>query len=325
MKRVGLVKKASSMVLAVVMLLAVVACSKKTDGSADTEKDPAKLKVGVVMKSFDEFQQQVMDGAVDMAQELGIPRQNVTLVAPNNEAELLAQAQLIEDLISKGVNILVVAVNQEDTLMNQLNEAHEQGIKIVFADTNAPNFKNGVTYIGTDNLDAAYQGALEFSKQLNPGSNVVILRGKYGDPNHDARTNGLQKALEENGHKVLEALDANCEVDKAAAAMESWLTKFSNQINAVMVTSDSMAVGAAQAIKGAGIKGIKICGFDGFQSAISLIPSGEISMIIAQKPYFMGQEAVKDGFGALSGTSYPEYINPGIAVINNGNYQQFVK
>jgi len=238
----------------------------------------------------------------------------------------MAQVTMVEDLISKGVNILVIAVNQEDTVMNALNAAADAGIQVVFADTQAPSFDRAVTYIGTDNEAAAYDGALAFGDVIDAGSKVVILRGKLGDVNHEARTKGLTQGLEEKGHTVLEVQDANCETDKAAAAMEAWITKYPDGIDAAMVTSDSMAVGAAQAIKGAGLTDkISVCGFDGFQSAISLVKTGEIKMIIGQKPYGMGYDAVKCGFGAMHGETYDPYMNPGIAIINADNVQDFIK
>ncbi|MGE4549619.1 MAG: sugar ABC transporter substrate-binding protein [Intestinibacillus sp.] len=289
-------------------------------------KDASQLKIGVVMKSFDEFQQAVMDGAKQAAKDAGIPEANVTCVAPNNESEIMAQVTAVEDLIAKNVDILLVAANQADTLMNALTTAADKGIKIVMVDTDAPDFKDKVTYIGTDNYEAAYEGAKEFGTRLGGGKNVVILRGKLGDPNHEKRTEGLIKGLEETGNTVLETQDANCESDKAANAMEAFMTKYQNKIDAVMVTSDSMAVGAAQAIKGAGLSDkIQVCGFDGFQAAIDLIPTGEISMIIAQKPFEIGKQGVECGMGALEGKTYDAYINTGIAIIDGDNYKDYQK
>lgn len=302
-----------------------------TDSGAAQTADPGSggknvsdLKIGVVMKSFDEFQQAVMDGAKQGAADAGIPAENVTCVAPNNESEIMAQVTSVEDLIAKNVDILLVAANQADTLMNPLTAAAEKGIKIVMVDTDAPDFKDKVTYIGTDNYEAAYEGAKEFGTRLGGGKNVVILRGKLGDPNHEKRTEGLIKGLEETGNTVLETQDANCESDKAANAMEAFMTKYPNQVDAVMVTSDSMAVGAAQAIKGAGLSDkIKVCGFDGFQAAIDLVATGEISMIIAQKPFEIGRQGVECALGAMEDKTYDAYINTGIAIIDESNYQDY--
>ena len=148
---------------------------------------------------------------------------------------------------------------------------------------------------------------------------------RLGDVNHESRTEGLTESLEAAGMNVLEVQDANCETDKAASAMESFLSKYPDQIDAVMVTSDSMAVGAAQAIKNAHVEGIKICGFDGFQSAISLVETGEIEMIIAQQPYQIGYEGMNDGIAAMNGETFDAYIPMGIIMIDSENYKDFQK
>ena len=325
-------KRWISGLLTAVMLFSLCACSSTDTGSGDAggetaeggSKPVSELKVGVVMKSFDEFQQAVMDGATAAAVEAGIPEENVTCVAPNNESEIMAQVTSVEDMISQNVDILLVAANQADTLMNPLTTAAEKGIKIVMVDTDAPDFTEKVTYIGTDNYEAGYEGAKEFGTRLGGGKNVVILRGKLGDPNHEKRTEGLIAGLEETGNTVLETQDANCESDKAANAMEAFMTKYPDQIDAVMVTSDSMAVGAAQAIKAAGMGDrIQVCGFDGFQAAIDLVGSGEISMIIAQRPEEIGRKGIECGLGALEGETYDSYINTGIEIIDSSNYQDY--
>ena len=325
-------KRWISGLLTAVMLFSLCACSSTDTGSGDAggetaeggSKPVSELKVGVVMKSFDEFQQAVMDGATAAAVEAGIPEENVTCVAPNNESEIMAQVTSVEDMISQNVDILLVAANQADTLMNPLTTAAEKGIKIVMVDTDAPDFTEKVTYIGTDNYEAGYEGAKEFGTRLGGGKNVVILRGKLGDPNHEKRTEGLIAGLEETGNTVLETQDANCESDKAANAMEAFMTKYPDQIDAVMVTSDSMAVGAAQAIKAAGLGDrIQVCGFDGFQAAIDLLGTGEISMIIAQRPEEIGRKGIECGLGALEGETYDSYINTGIEIIDSSNYQDY--
>ena len=229
-------------------------------------------------------------------------------------------------MISNGTDILLVSCQEENALKDSLQKAVDAGVALVMVDTDNSLVEGKVTFIGTDNYAAAYDGATEFAKSLDEGSNVVILRGKLGDVNHESRTSGLTDALTEAGMNVLEVQDANCETDKAANVMEGFLSKYGNDgIDAVMVTSDSMAVGAAQAIKNQGISGIKICGFDGFQAAISLIESGEIEMIIGQKPYSMGYDGVNDGIAYLNGKSFEDYYDPGIQMITADNYKDFIE
>ena len=299
--------------------------SEASSGSSSSgDIDYSSLKVGVIMKSSDEFQNQVVKGALDKCIELGIPESNFQNVASTSESDSAQQVTAVEDFIASGVDILLNACQEENALIDPLQKAADSGIKVVMVDTDNTLLEDKVTYIGTDNYAAAYEGAEIFAEDfLEEGDNVVILRGKLGDVNHEKRTQGLTDALEENGMNVLATQDANCETDKAAAAMEAFLSSYPDQIDAVMVTSDSMAVGAAQAIENAGASGIKICGFDGFQSAIDLVATGQIQMIIGQKPYQMGYEGVECGVGALSGETYDAYTNPGIQVINADNYKEF--
>ena len=321
-------KRIVCFLLAALMVLALIGCGEKpapADDSSGT-KDVSELKVGIVMKSSDEFQNAVVEGAKDACIAAGIPEANFSAVASTSESDSMQQVTAIEDMVANGVDILLNACQEENALKGALQKAADAGVKVVMVDTDNPSFNDKVTFIGTDNYEAAYTGAQEFAKQLEAGSKVVILRGKLGDVNHENRTKGLTEALEAAGMTVLEAQDANCETDKAAAAMEAFLTEYPGEIDAVMVTSDSMAVGAAQAIKNAGVDGIKVCGFDGFQAAIQLVATGDISMIIAQQPYQMGYDGVNCALGALyEGKTYDSYIKMGIAVINGDNYKDYLK
>ena len=314
-------KKAFTLLLLLLMTISLVAV-----GSQPATKPVQDLKVGIVMKSYDEFQNAVVQGAKDAAIKAGIVEKNISAVASTSESDAMQQVTAIEDMVANGVDILLNACQEENALKGALQAAADAGVTIVMVDTDCLSLTDKVTFIGTDNYEAAYTGAVEFAKRLEPGSNVVILRGKYGDVNHEKRTEGLTNALTEAGMNVLEALDANCETDKAANGMEAFLTKYPDKIDAVMVTSDSMAVGAAQAIKGAQAEGIKICGFDGFQSAIQLVKTGEIEMIIAQQPYAMGYDGINAALGAMyEGKTYDPYIKMGIAVIDGTNFQDFIK
>ncbi len=288
------------------------------------------LKIGVVMKSFDEFQTGLINGAVDQAVAMGIKKENVITLAPKSESDVLGQVQMIENCISQGVNIIVLSAQNPDSVNAPLMAASAKGIKIVMADTDAPKFEdpNKVTFIGTDNYAAAHDGAATFLKTYcKPGDNIVILRGKLGDTNHDARTKGMEDAIKEAGMNVLDVQDANCDTDKATSVMENIITKYGDKINGFMVTTDSMAVGGVTALKAANLLGqVKVCGFDGFQVSIKMIEDGSEQMIIAQKPYWMGQEAVKNGVAALlEGATFEKYIDPGIQVIDASNYKEFLK
>lgn len=220
-------KRMISIILSVIAVFVLAACSDNKDSSAEgnagteaagdetTAKDTADMKVGIVVKSPDEFMNQEIAGAKDAALEAGIKEENITVVTPSSESDAMQQVTAIEDMISKQIDILLCDCMEENALKGVLQRASDAGIKVVMIGTDCPPFEDKVTCVGTNNYDAAYNGALEFAKRLEKGDNVVLLRGKLGDVNHEARTEGMTKALEESGMNLLEVQDANCETDKA--------------------------------------------------------------------------------------------------------------
>ena len=112
-------KKFVSMLLLVVMLTALVGCGSGSDQAAAPSEEEAvlttaDLKIGVVMKSFDEFQSALIKGAVDQAISMGVKEENIITLAPKNESDVVGQVQIIENCISQGVNLLVLSAQTPD-------------------------------------------------------------------------------------------------------------------------------------------------------------------------------------------------------------------
>ncbi|RLE07564.1 hypothetical protein DRZ78_02775, partial [Candidatus Aerophobetes bacterium] len=66
-----------------------------------------------------------------------------------------------------------------------------------------------------------------------------------------------------------------------------------SDIDAVITGNDDMALGALEALKGAGLKvgfpdGVIIVGFDAIDPAVEAVEKGEMYATVAQSPYVMG-------------------------------------
>ncbi len=99
-------KKTIYLLIAVVMLLSVAGCSAPAQPAATAAPAPASaapaateapapkltpvdLKIGVVMKSFDEFQNALIQGAKDEAMAQGVKEENIIVLAPKNESDVM--------------------------------------------------------------------------------------------------------------------------------------------------------------------------------------------------------------------------------------------
>lgn len=106
------------------------ASSESSASSASAgDVDVSSLKVGVIMKSSDEFQNQVVAGALDACLELGIPEENFSNVASTSESDSAQQVTAVEDFIASGVDILLNACQEENALIDPLSESSRCGHK----------------------------------------------------------------------------------------------------------------------------------------------------------------------------------------------------
>lgn len=288
------------------------------------KKDSETISVGVVMKLHDEFQNNVIEGAKNAAEDLGC---EISCVAPDNISDAVQQVEMIENYIAKKVDVLLVNPNIADAVLRVLDDAVDQGIKVVLVDTNSPKFEKAVTYIGTDNYNAAVEGAQEFASRLPEGANVVIATGIQGDDNHEKRSSGFKDAMTAAGCHVLDLRYCENQADLTAAQVESWIQKYGvDGIDAVMCTDDDAAMGAIQAIKQNNAEDtIKVCSFNGFRVAAQQIKDGNLEMTIAQQPYTMGYEAVLCGVGAIQGKDYDSQIVVDIEIMDASNCDDYLK
>ncbi len=89
-------------------------------------------------------------------------------------------------------------------------------------------------------------------------------------------------------------------------------------IKAVFAANDEMALGAVEAISGAG-KNIMVVGFDATDDDIAAIKAGRIAATVAQQPELIGQTAVENAIKLINGETIPESIPVEVTLITKDN------
>ncbi len=138
--------------------------------------------------------------------------------------------------------------------------------------------------------------------------NVVIIEGPKGGSGEIQRGKGNDKAIAECGAgqvTVLERKTANWSRAEAQPLMENWLQKHRGKINGVIGQNDEMALGAIEAIKGAGlnVKDFAIAGVDGVSDAIHAVQAGEMVSILQDAKGQM-QGSIDVALRAVKGEGY---------------------
>ena len=312
-------KKFLALILALAMALCLVACGKEAapaDDGGDAAAD--EIEIAVVLKcTTSEYWGYVEDGCMQAAEELGI---KVTVTGPNAESDVAEQVNMIETAIGSGCDAIVCAPNDAAAANGALQAAIDAGIPVLSVDTNC-GIEGQTCFVGTMNDEAAYQGGLWAAEQVGEGANAVIIYGQEGDNTSNLRRAGYEKACEEKGLVVLDALSGQNTIDGAVKTMEDLLNKHGDAINVVFCHNDDTALGAAKVCEEAGYTDIIIVGFDGNASALEAIASGESLMkaTVAQQPTAMGYQVVKAAYAAIMGETVEPVIAADVKVMTIDN------
>ena len=323
-------KKFFALALSLVMALSLVACGQKEEAPAEGEETPAEetpaetsdIEVAVVLKTLaSEYWGYVEAGCKAAAEDLGI---NVTVVGPNAESDIEGQVAQIEQQIGAGCDAIVCAPNDAGAAAGALQAALDAGIPVLSVDTNV-GIEGQTSFVGTSNVDAAYEGAKWAIEQVGSDAKAVIIYGQEGDNTSNMRREGYEKACTEAGVEVLSALSGQNTTDGATKTMEDLLNAYPDQIKMVFCHNDDTAIGAMNACKNAGVTDMTIVGFDGNASAVDLILAGEmVKATVAQQPYEMGYQVVEAAVKAINGETVEEVINAPVEVVTAENGQAYL-
>lgn len=320
-------KKILKVVLVALLAFGLIGCSAdkatNNDSVATTDegaKETFTIAFSLKTVTNDAFQQAIATAVENAAKAAGCEFQLVTV---DSETDVAKQVTQIEDLITKGVDALVVNPMDANAVVPALKEAKEAGIPVVLVDSTIAEGNDDlyVTYIGTDNAAAAKQGAEVLSEALGGTGKVLLVRGANGNSVGNARADGFKAGLAA-GVELVGEEPGDWSNDVAKQVTENML-QANPDVTGIMSCSDVMVDGILQAIEDAGLadKGIKIMSFDG--DSIELIKEGKVLGTMAQFPDKMGSLAVDTLMSILNGSktadSFEKYTNSGTACYTADN------
>lgn len=280
-------------------------------GCERVPETPGKPEVALVMKSLaNEFFKTMADGAEAYQKQNA---ENFDLVSNGirNETDLAQQVALVEQMIARGVAAIVIAPADSKALVPVLKRAQEAGIIVVNIDNRldrAVLAGAGATipFVGPDNREGARLVGEELAKQLMRGDQVAILEGVPTAFNAQQRRAGFEEAMQAAGAAVVAVQSGSWEMEKANRVTAALLTAHPD-LAAILASNDSMALGAAAAVKAAGKEGqVRIVGFDNISAVQALIREGRVLATADQHGGQLAVYGIEAALAILKGDTAPE-------------------
>jgi erythritol transport system substrate-binding protein len=270
--------------LAVVLLCGALA---SLTGCRAVDKRP--LIVILVPSQDNPFFKAEADAASARATELGY---RVRVDAHNDNA--YRQDNLVDAAIASNAAILILDNAGADSSVSAVRRAAKAGILCFLIDREIRATGIAKAQILSDNDQGARIVAREFARSLGGKGEYVELLGRESDTNARVRTSGFHAVLDTlPGLKLVSAQSANWSQAEAFSKTETMLQAHS-QIAGIIAGNDTMALGAAAAVKSASLTGIKITGFDGSPDAVAAIVSGAMQATSLQPASMISRLAVDE-------------------------------
>ena len=176
----------------------------------------------------------------------------------------------VEDMLQKGIKILLVNPTDSAGIQGAIEAAHKAGVVVVAIDANA----NGPvdSFVGSKNKDAGISPANILDSLLGGQGEVAILDGIPVVPILE-RVTGCKEALATfSGIKLVDVQNGKQERAIALATAENIIQAHPN-LKGIFSVNDGGSMGALAAIEGSG-KTIKLTSVDGAPEAIAAIKKG---------------------------------------------------
>lgn len=323
-------KKILAILLALVMVLALAACAAEpapqgtdappanndaTNPPADNEEtDPPAAPAGGYVIGFSNYNNEIswrtqMEAEftylADQLKAEGVISEYYVYEANGDQAKQIAD---VNDLITMGVDAIVIPTITSDGLNDVLQEAMDEGIVVVNFDNNCSldvSLKVTVSDYNHGWVSGQWLGDQLIAAGKEEG-NVIILRGGVGTSTDANRYQGGYDGLIDKCPNVNVVAEEACDWDYATAktTMETLLATFP-QIDGVISQGGAMTQAAIDAFLEAGRE---LCpmtgeGGNGFMRAwIENAPNGFQSMAF-NNPAFSSRIALQCAIGLLDGKS----------------------
>jgi len=260
-------------------LLAFVLCLGILPGCGPKATD-ARIKIGLSMDTLKEERwQKDRDLFVKRCEELGAR----VLVQAANSNDALQNSQA-ENLLTQGVQVLVVIPHNGKSMGSIVESAHKQGVPVLAYDR-IINDCDLDLYVSFDNVKVGELQA-DYVLKLRPRGNYVLIGGAPTDYNatlfRKGQMNVLDPAIRRGDVKVVADQWANDWLPvEALKIMENALTRNQNKVDAVVVSNDGTAGGAIQALAEQKLAGkVPVSGQDADLAACQRIVAGTQSMTV---------------------------------------------
>lgn len=170
------------------------------------------------------------------------------------------QVEQIDSLVNNGIDLLIVAPNQVQTISPAIDRAYDKGIPVIVFERKT-NSQKYTAFISADNYEMGRVMGEYIVSRLHGQGTVLEIKGLEGSSPAIERHNGFMDAVNKApGIEVVASLQGDWTEPTAYETTQQWLANNKDvHVDLVFGANDRTAMGARNALG----KDVLYCGIDG--------------------------------------------------------------
>ena len=297
--------------------------AKTEDKGEASDSGDKKFVIGVSQGTMNHpFRVAMVDENVKYAEENYPEFECITTDGQNDSA---TQVQDVEDLLARGIDLLLISPLTSDALTPVCEKAMEQGIPVVTLDRNV--VCDVTCFIGAENKPMGVASADKLAEALDKKGKIVEIQGTAGASATIDRHDGFAEQLEKEYPDMEVIATQYCDYlrEDAMTFMDDTLQRFGpGEIDAIYCHNDEMALGALESLRAAGREdeGILIVGMDGTEVAFSEIEEGNMFFTVVY-PY-CAPEGMQAAYEILEGDGVETRWELDTTIVDKDNVKDWI-
>jgi D-xylose transport system substrate-binding protein len=267
---------------ALFLMACVGAPTEQTTGNktqTNTGNDPnKKIKIGFAMATVKEERwQRDKDAFEARCKELNV---DCVVTVANNDST--RQTNDVDNLLTRGIDVLVIAPNDATQAASMVDKAKAQGVPVISYDRLINSDK--IDLYVSHQVPVIGRKIAEYALQKVPKGNYVMVYGASTDNNavimQKEQLAVLKPATDSGDIKIVaNQFITDWKAEEALKMVENALTQNNDKIDAIVVSNDGMAGGVVSALEKRNLAGkVLVTGQDAQKDGLQRVAEGKQTM-----------------------------------------------
>ncbi len=233
------------------------------------------------------YYRDILAGMDDVVRE--IKQIELVSLSAAKESDYAALPRLFDRFVEANVDAVAICT-QSPTAVRDLEVLHEAKIPVFFFNVAQPIPDRRIrSYVGYDQIEAGKTAGRYLGRVLRGRGNIAIIEG-LPEPTSRLRVDGFKRSVSGFPEMKVVASVSGDWLARRAKDVTRKLLRAHEDLDAIFAVNDSMALGAAEAVKASGKLGkIFVVGLDGTRDALEAVRDGTLTATVDTRPRDMGR------------------------------------